>query len=54
MAAEGQTQLTGQAKTLCVPLESEPITEGLKCFHCGKDAKVRVFWGRSYWFKYSE
>lgn len=48
MASEGETQLTGQAKTLCVPLDAEPITEGLKCFHCQEPAKVRVFWGRSY------
>lgn len=48
MAAEGETQLTGQAKTLCVPLDAEPITEGVNCFHCGQPAKVRVLWGRSY------
>lgn len=48
MANEGEVQLTGQAKTLCVPLEYEPLAEGTKCFHCGETAKVRVFWGRSY------
>lgn len=45
---EGDNTLTGQAKTLCVPLEHEPLQEGLKCFHCGGEVKVRVYWGRSY------
>ena len=30
-------------------MEYEPLAEGTKCFHCGEVAKVRVFWGRSYW-----
>ena len=47
MANEGEALLTGQAKTLCIPLEYEPLN-GLKCFHCGEEAKVRVIWGRSY------
>ena len=46
--AEGETSLTGQAKTLCKPLEYEPLKEGAVCFHCGSLAKVRVYWGRSY------
>ena len=45
---EGEQSLTGQAKTLCMPLEQEAIKEGEKCFHCGLDAKTRVLWGRSY------
>jgi prolyl-tRNA synthetase len=45
---EGETTLTGQAKTLCMPLKQEPLKEGEKCFHCGADAKTRVYWGRSY------
>jgi len=40
--------LTGSAKTLCVPLEYEPLKEGEKCFHCEEIARVRVLWGRSY------
>ena len=47
-AVEGEQQLTGQAKTLCIPLEYEPLAEGAKCFACEKEAKVRVYWGRSY------
>ena len=34
LSGEGETNLTGQAKTLCMPLESKPITDE-KCFHCG-------------------
>ena len=45
---EGEVALTGQAKTLCIPLEYEPLKEGEKCFHCAELAKTRVFWGRSY------
>ncbi len=45
---EGEQSLTGKAKTLCVPLEHEPLKEGDVCFHCGTPAKVRVYWGRSY------
>ena len=45
---EGENSLTGQAKTLCIPLEYEPLKEGDVCFHCGAAAKVRVYWGRSY------
>ena len=47
MANEGEAMLTGQAKTLCIPLDHEPLN-GEKCFHCGEEAKVRVIWGRSY------
>jgi prolyl-tRNA synthetase len=48
MQTEGEVLLTGQAKTLCVPLDYEPLQEGEKCFYCGDLAKVRVLWGRSY------
>jgi len=43
-----ESHLTGAAKTLCIPLEQEPIKEGEKCFFTGKPAKKRVLWGRSY------
>jgi prolyl-tRNA synthetase len=45
---EGENSLTGQAKTLCMPLKQEALKEGEKCFHCGVEAKTRVYWGRSY------
>ena len=48
LAAEGESNLTGQAKTLCIPLTYEPLVGTEKCFHCGEQAKVRVYWGRSY------
>ena len=48
LASEGEVSLTGQAKTLCVPLTYEPLIGTEKCFHCGAGAKVRVYWGRSY------
>ena len=48
MANEGEALLTGQAKTLCIPLDHEPLKAGDKCFHCGEEAKMRIIWGRSY------
>lgn len=45
---EGEETLTGSAKTLCVPLEQKPLEEGAICFACGKEAKKRALWGRSY------
>ena len=45
---EGEQSLTGQAKTLCMPLDQADIEPGEKCFHCGGEAKTRVYWGRSY------
>jgi prolyl-tRNA synthetase len=38
----------GNAKTLCIPLEQEPIKEGEVCFYTGRTALKRVLWGRSY------
>ena len=43
-----EIQLTGSAKTLCIPLVQKELKEGEKCFHCGAPAKKRVLWGRSY------
>jgi len=47
--SDEKVQLSGAAKSLCMPLEQEPIVEGEKCFLCGKPAVTRVIWGRSYW-----
>lgn len=48
-AGEDEEVLTGSAKTLCIPFEPKVhIQSGDKCFHCGKDAKVKALWGRSY------
>lgn len=38
----------GKAKTLCIPLEQQPLPAGTPCFKCGKRATVWVLWGRSY------
>jgi len=47
-AKDSEVHLTGAAKTLCIPLDQEPIKEGEKCFFTGRPAKKRVLWGRSY------
>mmetsp|Transcript_3564 Transcript_3564/g.2594 ORF Transcript_3564/g.2594 Transcript_3564/m.2594 type:complete len:85 (+) Transcript_3564:1853-2107(+) len=47
-ANEDEMQLTGAAKTLCIPFEQEPLAEGTKCFHCEKPATTRALFGRSY------
>lgn len=35
---EAELQLTGAAKTLCIPFNQEPIKEGEKCFFTGRPA----------------
>lgn len=47
-ASEGNSKMTGKAKTLCKPLNQEPLPEGTKCFVSGLPAKCLVWWGRSY------
>lgn len=50
-AEETEQDMSGSAKTLCKPLAQDPVPAGTKCFaheHCGKDAKVYCYWGRSY------
>jgi len=47
-ANEGEVQLTGSAKTLCVPYKMKEPAADSKCFHCGNPAKVTALWGRSY------
>ena len=42
------SQLSGKAKTLCLPFDSEAVPEGTVCFNCGKPAKKYTLWGRSY------
>lgn len=51
MMADGdadELQLTGSAKTLCIPKEQNALPENATCFHCGKPATVWALWGRSY------
>jgi len=45
---EGDSGLTGKAKTLCKPLGQAAPPEGTKCFFTGLPAKEYIFWGRSY------
>eukprot|EP00831_Metopus_contortus_P050536 TRINITY_DN4247_c0_g1_i8.p1 TRINITY_DN4247_c0_g1~~TRINITY_DN4247_c0_g1_i8.p1 ORF type:complete len:184 (+),score=34.85 TRINITY_DN4247_c0_g1_i8:41-553(+) len=40
--------LTGSIKTLNIPMESDQLKEGEKCFACGQPAECIVLWGRSY------
>jgi len=48
-AGEEEEVLTGAAKTLCLPFEPRtPLKQGDVCFHCGKEAKIKALWGRSY------
>ena len=45
---EGDSGLSGKAKTLCRPLDQEKPAEGTKCFFTGLPAVEYIFWGRSY------
>jgi prolyl-tRNA synthetase len=45
---EGDSGLTGKAKTLCKPFGLAAPVEGVKCFFTGLPAKEYIFWGRSY------
>lgn len=44
----GEEVLTGAAKTLCLPMEQDPLPEGAVCFSCGGQAGKWALWGRSY------
>ena len=46
--SEGECNLSGKAKTLCMPLEQSELKEDDVCFKCGEKAKTWVLWGRSY------
>jgi len=43
-----QFQLTGAAKSLCIPFEQPELPAGTKCFCCGQPAKSWTIFGRSY------
>jgi hypothetical protein len=48
-AEEASKQLTGAAKTLCVPIMQSPMPEGQMCFTGnGEPASAWALWGRSY------
>jgi len=47
--SDAKFELTGAAKSLCIPLvQPGPITGDHKCFNCGKAAKSWTLFGRSY------
>ncbi len=39
---------TEGASSRCVPLDDPDAHEGSKCVHCGKDAKVNIYFSKSY------
>jgi len=41
-------QLTGAAKSLCIPFEAPHLAEDSKCFCCGAKAQAWTIFGRSY------
>jgi len=41
-------QLTGAAKSLCIPFEQPELPQDTKCFCCGAAAKTWTLFGRSY------
>ncbi|KAL0483360.1 prolyl tRS [Acrasis kona] len=46
--AEEQKEATAAAKSLCIPLEQQPLPEDAKCFCCGQKATKWTLFGRSY------
>ena len=45
---DGEGNLSGKAKTLCMPIEQSELKEEDVCFRCGEKAQTWVLWGRSY------
>jgi len=41
-------ELTGAAKSLCIPFEQPELPQGTKCFACGNAAVAWTLFGRSY------
>lgn len=48
MAKNEDVNMSGAAKTLCLPFDQAALKPDAKCFHCGKKATKWVLWGRSY------
>ncbi len=40
------TEIT--AKTMCMPLQQDPIPQDQKCFSCDRQARKWVLWGKTY------
>jgi len=47
-ATDQKFDLTGAAKSLCIPFEQDELPKGTKCFGCDKDAVSWTLFGRSY------
>jgi len=43
-----QFELTGKAKSLCIPFEQPELIKGTKCIYCSDEAKSYTLFGRSY------
>jgi len=43
-----QFELTGKAKSLCIPFEQPELKQGTKCIYCNDTAKSYTLFGRSY------
>jgi len=41
-------ELTGKAKSLCIPFDQPELPQGTKCFCCEIEAKSWTYFGRSY------
>lgn len=48
MAKNDDVNMSGAAKTLCIPFQQPELKENTNCFHCGNKATKSVLWGRSY------
>lgn len=48
IAANEDKNLSGSAKTLCIPFDQEKLEENAECFVCRQKATKYVLWGRSY------
>jgi len=47
-ATDLQFELTGSAKSLCIPFNQPPLEQGTKCFGCKSEAVSWTLFGRSY------
>ena len=47
-ACEERIKAECNATTRCMPLGASDVAEGAVCGHCGKPAKTRVYFAKSY------
>jgi len=46
--SDAKFELTGKAKSLCIPFDQPQLEPGTKCFACENEAKSWTYFGRSY------